>query len=207
MVEHALSKQLAAAARRYLAPLGLTRKGRSRTWLDDQSWFVTVVEFQPSGFSKGSYLNVGSHFLWSANGHLSFDLGYRIEGFFPFESEEQFEPEADRLASRAAIEVQRLRSVLLDPTKVASAVAEGPWAPYHRGVSQGLSGDREDAMRNLQANLDQCRLFPSASVRVPSCERLLSSLTDTATFQNAVITLIRQQREAVGLPTVDKVFE
>jgi hypothetical protein len=111
------------------------------------------------------------------------------------------------LASRAAIEVQRLRSVLLDPTKVASAVPEGPWAPYHRGVSQGLSGDREDAMRNLQSNLDQCRLFPSASDRVLSCERLLSSLADTVEFRNAVITLIRQQREAVGLPTVDKVFE
>jgi len=53
------SKIIADAAKRNLAPIGLTRKGRSRVWLDDRGWYVTVVEFQPSGFSKGSYLNVG----------------------------------------------------------------------------------------------------------------------------------------------------
>jgi hypothetical protein len=206
MAEHPHSKQLAAAARRHLAPIGLTRKGRSRTWLDDQKWFVTVVEFQPSGFSKGSYLNVGAHFLWSANGHLSFDLGYRIEGFFAFQSEEQFEPVAEKLASLAAIEVQRLRSVLIDPTNIASAIPEGPYAPYHRGLSQGLSGDLQNAMRNLQANLDHCRLFPSASDRVLRCERLISSLSDPVTFRNTVINQIRHQREAVGLATVDEVL-
>lgn len=44
-----------ATAREYLRPLGLVQKGRSRTWLDDHGWFVTGVEFQPSGWSKGTY--------------------------------------------------------------------------------------------------------------------------------------------------------
>jgi hypothetical protein len=66
---------LSEAARRHLRRLGVVQKGRSRTWLDDNGWFVTVVEFQPSGFGKGSYLNVGAHFLWSWNDFLSFDPG------------------------------------------------------------------------------------------------------------------------------------
>ena len=79
------SRLLTEAARRHLRPLGVTQKARSRTWLDDRGWFVANVEFQPSGWSKGSYLNVGAHFLWTWNGFLSFDLGSRIEGFVPSE--------------------------------------------------------------------------------------------------------------------------
>lgn len=48
-----------AEAWRLLKPFGLTRKGRSRVWLDDHGWWLIQVEFQPSSWSKGSYLNVG----------------------------------------------------------------------------------------------------------------------------------------------------
>src|SRR6202000_1719294 len=48
-------------------PLGLERRGRSRTWIDDQRWYAIVVEFQPSGFSKGSYLNPRLQRLVQAN--------------------------------------------------------------------------------------------------------------------------------------------
>jgi hypothetical protein len=58
--EHS-SQIIAAAARRALAPVGFWRKGRSRVWLSDHGFWLTVVEFQPSGFGKGSYLNVAAH--------------------------------------------------------------------------------------------------------------------------------------------------
>ena len=51
---------IARAAKRRLEPLGCLQKGRSRTWIDDHGWWIGVVEFQPSGWSKGSYLNVGA---------------------------------------------------------------------------------------------------------------------------------------------------
>lgn len=47
------------AARAILRPLDFLQKGRSMTWLADELWWMIVVEFQPSGFSKGFYLNVG----------------------------------------------------------------------------------------------------------------------------------------------------
>jgi hypothetical protein len=54
------------AARQALQPMWLRQKGRSRTWLDDHGWWLTVVEFQPSGFDHGTYLNVGVNWLWWA---------------------------------------------------------------------------------------------------------------------------------------------
>jgi hypothetical protein len=54
-------RQVVAAARRQLAPLGLFGKGRSRVWLGDR--------------------------LWYPGDDLSFDLGSRVEEFHPYESE------------------------------------------------------------------------------------------------------------------------
>src|SRR5687767_9186226 len=117
------TRLLSDAARRHLRPLLLRQKGRSRIWLDDRGWFVSVVEFQPSGFSKGTYLNVGAHFLWRWSGHLSFDVGYRVQGFEPLETEAQFTAIADSFAARAAAEVQVLRERLRTPGSVADVIS------------------------------------------------------------------------------------
>src|SRR5688572_5869794 len=99
--------------------MGLQRKGRSRTWLDDHGWWLTVVEFQPSGFVKASFLIVGICWLWSAQpkDYLSFDLGYRIPGAGgSFESEEQWHAVVERLVQQAADEVLRYRALVPDLT-------------------------------------------------------------------------------------------
>lgn len=69
-------------AKKTLAPYGIFRKGSSRVWLDDNGYFITQIEFQPSGWSKGTFLNVGVSFLWEhssgLNDTLPFDYGYRV---------------------------------------------------------------------------------------------------------------------------------
>ena len=59
--------------REQLLSLEMFQKGRSRVFLDDNGYYLTVVEFQPSAWGKGSYLNVGLHFLWNTWEHISFD--------------------------------------------------------------------------------------------------------------------------------------
>src|SRR5512147_2046072 len=98
-------EQLATAAETILSPLGCVRIGRSRTWISDQRFWVIVIEFQPSSFSKGSYLNVGAMWLWDAKDYWSFDHGNRIERFTKFQNASQFEGVAKHLAARAAEEV------------------------------------------------------------------------------------------------------
>src|SRR5277367_5073918 len=52
-------KLIAHAARTWLDPLGLRRKGQSRTWLDDHGWWLTIVELQAGAHDVGAFLNVG----------------------------------------------------------------------------------------------------------------------------------------------------
>src|SRR5213592_4672206 len=77
--QHPHTKLINAAARETLRPLGLLQEGRSRTWLDDQAWWLGIVEFQPSNWTRGSYLNVGVNWLWNVKDWLSFDFGYRVD--------------------------------------------------------------------------------------------------------------------------------
>ena len=103
------SKVIAQVARDTLAPLGIFQRGRSRTWIDDHGWWIVLIEFQPSGFSKGSYLNVGAMWLWHEKDYFTFDVGDRIGKFVDYVDEIQFRPEVVKLASAAKAEVLRLR--------------------------------------------------------------------------------------------------
>ena len=205
------SKLLTQAARVHLRPLGCVQKGRSRTWLDDRSWFVTVVEFQPSGWSKGAHLNVGAHFLWSWSGHLSFDLGYRIEDFVRYVSDAQFAPQADRLASRAAAAVLSLRAELRTPSAVAGLIhprsGVTSWEEFHQAVSQGL-GDQVSAAQGMFRRMAQPFAGdPAWLVDLRRRSREFAELVvEPLAFRAEVDRLIATQRAALDLPAVHTIL-
>src|SRR5689334_22969736 len=103
------SRLILQAAKEILIPMGLEQRGRSRTWLDDHGWWLIMVEFQPSSWSKGSYLNVGVMWLWKETDYLAFDVGHRVEAFTKYEKDEQFQPHARTLAEKAREEALKLR--------------------------------------------------------------------------------------------------
>jgi hypothetical protein len=131
--------------------MGLTQKGRSRTWLDDHGWWLCVVEFQPSGFSRGSYLNVGCCWLWQVNDYLSFDEGSRVEDFTGFKNETQFATVSDQLAQRAAAEVSHYRKLFSNVNAVANYYhcnrPSGFWPSFNAGIACALSGAVDEAHR------------------------------------------------------------
>jgi hypothetical protein len=198
-------KLIDAAARKYLKPLGCIQKGRSRTWLLDRTWFVSIVEFQPSAWAKGSYLNVGAHFLWSWYDHLSFDLGYRVEGFNEFVTEEQFSQVAEQLARRAVDELHQLDLKLPNLSSVNATVlsnTENPWHLYHCAVACGLSG-KTDAASQLFTQLTS----PSTTVEwqhtlATWAEKLLQVLPDRRAFVAAIAALITEHRTRLKLPNI-----
>ena len=59
------NRLIARTAREHLTPGGFFQAGSSRTWLQDNGWFMVKAEFRPSGFSKCSMLSMGLHFLWA----------------------------------------------------------------------------------------------------------------------------------------------
>ncbi|OZA89375.1 MAG: hypothetical protein B7X76_04375, partial [Azorhizobium sp. 39-67-5] len=98
---------IATAAKAALAPLGLRRVGQSRCWISDERYWTIWAEFQPSAWSKGSYLNVRPNWLWlryGANDHHP-----RPADFISFESVEQFKPPIENMASIAAQSVIAMR--------------------------------------------------------------------------------------------------
>ena len=103
-----------------LLPLGVFQKGTSRVYLDDNDYFFTVVEFQPSNWDNGTYLNIGLTFLW---GDKQPDVLYfafsrqpaaRYGKFVEYKDETQFTNEILNLANMAKAEILFYRK-LRDP--------------------------------------------------------------------------------------------
>ncbi len=153
------SRLIRDAARTALSPLGFQQKGRSRVWLADRGFWALVIEFQPSGFSKGSYLNICASWLWHPDG-LPLNYFRRAGGFIAFETTEQFKPEAERLAGLAAVEMAGLDRKFKSLDAVAVYLKEkanneqtrkNPWTLYDAAIVAGLTGDQEFGLQCLVA--------------------------------------------------------
>ena len=177
--------------------MGMFQKGRSRTWLDDHGWWICVVEFQPSDWSRGSYLNVGCMWLWKEKDYMSFDEGNRVEPFTRFQEESQFEIEAARLTRRAADEVQRYR--LLFPT--VRSVCEfylqrpptnaGNWTTFHAGVACAMAGKPVEARRFFEAFLDFHGELSAWLVRqLADAQQLNTLAADTDSFRRLIASRV-----------------
>lgn len=105
------NKIIQSTAKAVLQKEGLFQKGTSRIWIDDNGWYLTIVEFQPSGYAKGAYLNVAIHYLWKETEHFTFDYGGRIGDFKAFSGDtEQFLAEMTGLAQTAIRQVREYRN-------------------------------------------------------------------------------------------------
>lgn len=204
------SALLTRAAKATLMPLGFRQKGRSRVWLGDRGYWLCVVEFQPSGFSKGSYLNTSAHWLWRPSDALSFDyqLPDMQRPFISFESIEQFEPLAAELAVLAASESKRLDDQFSSFKDVArllveqhERVAEMPhhppasWPALHAAIATGVLGQAATASALLEA----FSKGPSAELVGPWAQSANKALAE-GTFVEFIKRSIDEARAGYGLP-------
>jgi hypothetical protein len=201
---------LAAAAKRMLRPSGMFQKGRSRTWLADQVWWMAVVEFQSSDWSLGSYLNVGCMWLWKTKQHISFDVGYRVDGFFPFENQEQFEPIADKLAVRALEKVEEYRRLFRSIHDVSDYYLEnvprGFWPCFDAAIAHSLAGRVEASTRILITCLEGTDDDPAWLKEARSdAQTLIASVGDAQRIRNIISARIRETRRQHRLPPIAKV--
>jgi hypothetical protein len=197
-------RQLASAAKSSLLPLGCKRIGRSRTWIADQRFWVIVIEFQPSGFSKGSYLNVGACWLWYTKNYWSFDHGGRVEPFTTFRDEDQFAAVAKKLAMRAAEEIRTLRKTFASLSDIARQITPAPnaraWPLYHAAVAAGLAGNIATSERLFKRLIEEpVNTEWEKKLQADSAE-LAQTLPDAARFRAAILTIIQQSRGLLGLP-------
>ena len=199
------SKLLTQAARHTLRPLGLVQCGHSRTWIDDHGWWLIIVEFEPSGFTKGSYLSVGVQWLWHHHPGLAFHFGHRVPdaGFVPFHSPDQFAPEAQRLATLAAHGITDYRALFTDLTQVPVALLKrgrgNQQYAYHIAVACGLLGRLRDARLFFDAALIEKPFAEWHFVENELIRELTALLDDRVGFYTWVKDIVVAQRQTVRL--------
>ena len=207
---NAHDKIIAEQAKTALGPLGFRRKGRSRIWLADHGWWLAVVEFQPSQWSKGCYLNVGAHFLWGKIEHLSFDYGGRVAEYEEFLSEEQFAVVTSRLAKCAWDEAQKLRQsfssleaaadiLVLHANSINARMIGHPgWSVLNAGIACGLVGRLDDALTFFNQIVTDRNI--EGSVLHSASKAMADAAVDLPKFKLAVALLIAANRDRLKLP-------
>jgi hypothetical protein len=211
VVEFDHNKAVSASARDALRPLGLRQKGRSRVWIDDRRWWLILVEFQASGWSKGSYLNVAPMWMWNPTARRSLhpDFMGRVADFAAADDLARFAVAMADCAVTAAEEVKRWRALILDDTgRAADAIASAPrkapasYPDLNGGIASGLAGRWPDAERLLAAFCERAETFASPdTLRVEAARRLLQ-VVGTTRFAELTDEWIKSQRDAAGLPAL-----
>lgn len=203
------SRIIAAAAKTVLTPLGFQQKGASRVWLSDHGYWLDVVEFQPSGFSKGTYCNVAVHWLWGMTPALTFDYGgHRVGSFAQFSDAGAFSQNVAEMARNAAQSVARHRAVFVSLGATAAHLASrelaaadlGGWDAFHAGVSCGLI--RNEALARLmfdRVSASDDRNLDWVNERRRKVGRLAALLGDHGAFRAEVQALLNAQRMSFKL--------
>ena len=103
------NKIIKTTVKKFLEPENLFQIGSSRSWLDDQGYYMILVEFASSGYSKGASLNAGVSFLWESterlNESLSYNYGYQVRtgvGYVEYKNDDEaFQNGIEKLAKKA----------------------------------------------------------------------------------------------------------
>jgi hypothetical protein len=194
------NKLITAAAKSALGPLGLKRDGKSRIWYDDHGWWAVVVEFQPSSWDRGSFLNVGLSWMLYERNHWAFDIGYRKEGFHSATKGDGFEAAIAGVANLAAREVQSYRDRFASLEAMCAHYEKeerhGGWEDYYAGVLAGLRGDRETAERRLGLVLNAAADTTWHRALQFRCQDLIRLLGEPQFFRDSVFGIVLRCRSA-----------
>lgn len=202
-------KIIAAAAKAELAPLGFQRKGQSRLWIADRGFWLNVVEFTPSRWSKSVSLMNAAHWLWVGAGFMSFNEAVPSNCHADFETDEQFKSEVANIAKVArekAVEIDArfpslhaVAEFVIDRAR-SSPERMGPsWWGYEAGIASALIGRSEEARSFLHGLSDE-RVTERAAPLLPLIDR-------PASFRAKVNDIVSEERARLKLKPQPPPFE
>lgn len=202
------ARLIAKAARAALVPLGFKQRGRSRLWYCDHGWWAEIIEFQPSAWSKGSYLNVAAMWMWQPGGHWAFNESRRVDAFCEYQDEAQFSAAMTRLATLGASETLKQRQQFDSIDTAARYVIQEStpcfWQRYHAAVFASISGDRQTARIFLEAVLAEPAVTPwmtEVHAKAIHLSEHLSSIEDARALVAEDVRQTRAQLSLAVLPS------
>jgi hypothetical protein len=202
---------ITAEARHVLKPLGLVRRGNSRVWIDDHGWWTIQVEFQPSAWSKGSYLNVGINWLLYEGNVGTFNIGNRVNvPFIEATGNDNFKQDAHTLALRAKAEVQNLRSRFSTLEAAASyyrdSDRQSAWDDYYYGVLLALGGDMASAKVAFESVPTHRLEFGWEKALAQRASELYKLASDQTAFIETIRGIVLRTRSIGNLPDWESNF-
>jgi hypothetical protein len=216
------SKIINKVAKQKLSPLGIVQKGSSRLWFDDRGWFSTVIEFQPSAWARGSYLNVGVNFHWYEQDFFSFDIGYREQPFSKYGNDELFADKINEFCDIAVEKALYFRDALSTLRSAKDIIlnnhqfsADEFWGNYHRGTICGLTGDCDLAAKYYTTLFETLHPLQKQDPPKPvkwvddlknATRGLLVQAGNPAAFRTEVTRIVANTRKLKKLPDADIVF-
>ena len=143
-------------------PYDVFQKGNSRTYLDDNGYYFTMIEFQPYSLKKGAFLNVGLSFLFNKDDYLSFSYSYnnktRIgKKFIEYINDEQFEKdirEYIELANNYILEYRKFANIEYAKDYITNELDDSNWNPYIKSMFYFLTNDLESGRKYYKMFLD-----------------------------------------------------
>jgi chaperonin cofactor prefoldin len=201
------NKLLKKIAKDRLKPYGIIQKGSSRTFLYDNAWYVIIIEFQPSSWDKGSYLNIGVDLNFYPQNHLAFSYGSRDSGFKGAENENQFTEIVNAYCNRVIEKIQKFKEEFKDISTAIDSIKrlypDNPWNDFDLGILYGLNGQIQKADSSLKKITKQKCNFEYEFKRQKSAAEMLELLADNEKFVARVQTLMVQSRQLKKLPPLD----
>ncbi len=191
------NKIINQAVRSVLKKYGLFQKGQSRTWIDDNGWFLIIIEFQPSNWDKGTYLNVGINYLWAEKDYLSFDYGSREGEFVSYnDNPEEFYNSVVKLAEYAmtkVFEYRKFKDINYAKEKILlrNGYASSSFELYNRLMICGLSKDEK--AKKFYNNLAYETSFAAQPFEVRYNEELTSEMSKLVNDPEQLSTYIRNK--------------
>ncbi|CAG5087694.1 hypothetical protein [Parvicella tangerina] len=203
------SKIINKVARGIFKEYGIERKGQSRTWLDDQYWYTTIIEFQPFKDRQGTCLNVGINFHWYEQEYFSFDIGNRESDFIDFKSEKQFQSEMESLTEKALKLTIELRKKMADLKSAEQTIinhkftSDNLWGNYHRAIICGLNNEPKKSDKYFNEILKNDFDAPWAKKLKDRILVLKTDLNNVAKFQNNIDRIIERTRKEKKLKEIE----
>jgi hypothetical protein len=200
------NKLLKKIAKERLKPYEIVQQGQSRTFLYDRGWFTIVIEFQPSSWSKGTYLNIGVDFNFYPRDYFAFGYGYREKGFEEFKDEEQFNKLVNELCELTIKRVQELEQKFTDLWTALKTVekekADDTWRIYEVAILNILTSNFDKARKQLfQVSKTNCE-YDWEIERKKVADELLDWLKEKPRDLDKIENLINKTRQLKKLPTV-----
>jgi hypothetical protein len=197
------TRLIAKTARAAMVPLGFRQRGRSRLWYCDHGWWAEIIEFQPSAWSKGSYLNIAAMWLWQPGGHWAFNESRRVATFCEYQDEARFSAAMTRLASLAASETLKQRQQFDSIDAAARYVIQEStpcfWQRYHAAVFASISSDHQTARTFLEAVLAEPAVVPWMTEVHAKAVCLSRHLSSTEDARALVAEDVQKTRAQLGL--------